>query len=299
MLKRGEKYPKDFVKIVILLYLRDTGKSASDIREFLKKNFGLSERRNIQKHLTYLYDHKILDKKVHLGIESRYKWSKNIHAVKTIVNLISEFENIEQISNKLFSNIKKLQTKLHKDYGTNQSDAKYDPTQLWYRTNYILSFFNKKTISDSLKLAYDEYRKKKYKKYIKFIHFRIILLERLNDDELITMMYYSPTLVKYILNLDKHYEHKLANLNRTENKINTMVMMDWLEDKSIFGAKESFNDGIYIKKGDKQDSLEMQFHTTLFRPKPPLIDHSLEIKYEEFKKYKTYDLFINNKKISK
>lgn len=301
MLSRGQKYPKDFVKTVILLYLRDTEKPASDIRDFLKNQFELSERRNIQKHLNYLFDHHVIDKKVRAGIESRYKWSKNIQAVRTIVNLISETESVEQISNKLFRQIKKQQTKWHKNYGTSQSDAKYDPIKLWYRTNYILLFFNKKTISNSLKLAYNKYRKKNNKKHIKFKRFRIIVLERLTDDELITMMYYSPTLVKYILNLDIHYEHKLANLNRIENKINNMVLVDWLQNKPHFGVKESFNDGIYIKKDVNSNSLDINFHSKLLRPKPQLIDHSIEIKYEPFllEKYKKHILFVNNKKISK
>lgn len=295
---RGERYSKYLIKIAILVYLRDNVRSASDIHDFLKKYYGLTETKNVKIHLTKLHDSGILHKTMKYGIGSYYKWNHTLDAFKKIVNIFSDNdESTRLVYYKLFNKYSFNITQFHVETLTLPKE-KLDLSRLWYYTNYGQSFLNKKTVSSSIHHAYKKYLSKKPAKKLLFKHFKTIVLERRSESELVTMMYYSPRLVKYILNLDKHYEHKLDNLKIIENKINTMLLIDWLENKPIFGVKESFNDGIYIKKGNEQGSLEMDFHSKLFHPKNRLIDHSMELKYEKIRKHKKPSiLYINNKKI--
>lgn len=108
---RGKKFPTGFVKVAIMLFLRDIGKpsiaiysgpklkkidpvypasskSTSQIIDYLRKTFGISEPRGIRLHLGQLYSDNLLDKETKIGIETIWQWKRGFESFRKIVNFI-------------------------------------------------------------------------------------------------------------------------------------------------------------------------------------------------------------------
>lgn len=281
--ERGDKLPTNYVKLAILLYLTDTSKSTSEIREFLKDLVGITERRNIQKHLSELFDDKIITKVVKQGIGSYYEWSNDISSFKKIINLISN--NAEAIKEIQEGRLKKIESYAKVAYLDTLSTIKkpFDPTRFWYHTNYAVSFFNEKTISILIDSTYKKYLAKKPVKPLDLEKFETIVFESIDKESLVVLMHYSPNLVRYLLNLDMHYVDKISNLKTREEVIKHIVLNDALfghyPDHSgtiIFGAGFSL-DKEYDSK-QKLQSVKLELSCNFPKPKPKTIDHGVQLK---------------------
>ena len=284
---RGEKLPTNFVKLAILLYLTDTSKSASEIREFLKELVGITERRNVQKHLSELYDNEILTKTVERGIGSYYTWNNTIKAFKKIVDLVSD--NSEAVIGIQGKRIKKVQpytsvTEYHLDTLTTPVKKPFDPTSFWYYTNYAVSFFKGETILSMIDRAYKKYLSKKPKKPLGPEQFKTIVLEGIDEESLAILMHYSPNLVRYILNIEIHYENKLANLRKKEDLLSYVVLSD-----ALFGNYPDHSGGFHFGGGFNLEkeydggakvpaSIKLGFSRTFPKPKPKIINHGVQLK---------------------
>lgn len=284
--ERGDKLPTNFVKLAILLYLTDTSKSTSEIREFLKELVGITERRNIQKHLSELYDDKVITKVVKQGIGSYYQWNNDISSFKKIINWISNnSEAVKEIQDNRMKKVGSYDkvTQYHLDTLTTPIKRPFDPTRFWYHTNYAVSFFNEKTISTLIDHTYKKYLSKKPTKPFDLEQFEIIVLEGIDRESLVVLMHYSPNLVRYLLNLDIHYVEKLSNLKIREDLIKHIVLNDALfghfPDHSgaiIFG--NGFNLSKEYDNKQKLQSIKLELYCNFPKPKPRIIDHGVQLK---------------------
>src|SRR2546422_6980461 len=140
--ERGSKYPTNFVKIAIVLFIGDHSKSTSEILDYLRTVHGVSEPRGVRAHLSKLIENDILTKVAKKGLESYYSWNKTLDAFKQILKLI--YDNIDLVKIIQNKNGKKRETyhqitQFHQDTLTTPVRKQYDPAHLWYSTNYALS----------------------------------------------------------------------------------------------------------------------------------------------------------------
>ena len=273
--KRGEKLPKNYIKIVILLFVGDKKKSRSEIRDYLKKNLGISEPRGVRSHLSKLCQDGYLEGYVEPGIGSYYQWKKNLESFKKIIEFISTNSDIAkkiiidkpQVSQPIKSGGKLQPRKLFETYDV-------DPIELWYNTKYAKSFFTGEVVNNLLEEAYEDYSKNKGTYSLNKSEFRTVVLENIDTKSIVTLMHYSPNLVRYIIDLPNLYKNKTRNLKEKENRIFFQVL-----DDHIHGNYSSHVGGWHfipepkINKIDRKDfkGVRLEFGCGFADPRHPVL----------------------------
>lgn len=267
--RRGEKLPKNYVKIAILLYVGDERKSSLEIREYLKDVHSVSERKGIQLHLSKLCEEGYLEGETKAGIAAYYQWKKSTESFKKIIELISE--NADMVRKIILEKSKVIPPKtITEKFQIKKLFETYnvDPTQFWYNTKYAKSFFTEDVLNDLLDKSYDDYSTNKGTYPLNKSEFRIVVLENTNTQAIITLMHYSPNLVKYIIDLPNLYQKKTRNLKEKENRIFYTVL-----DDIIHGNYSYHGSGGYIREPtiDKIDSnafkgVKLEFDCSLVDP---------------------------------
>jgi len=289
---RGKKLPNNFVKTAILLYLVDSEKSASEIRDYLKFVHNIKEPRGVRLHLTKLYDDGYLDKKVKKGIAGYYTWKESVESFQKIISFLSthsqlirqvEIQNIkyrDYDSEYLEEDEMPIQFKYGRgnemQYLSKLTDLTqpFDTSRFWYDTEYTRKFLNKKTLRYCLNIAYqkcktDEKVLEDFKEYggkLKKDRFRYNCFHRYNDDSLVAMMFHSYTLVAHMVNLEKNYQEYMIGPNEGSEFIFRMVLTD-LHYREYPGLEmEYFWKKEFIErktKDGKFDGLDMHFSCSL------------------------------------
>ncbi|MDH5431652.1 MAG: winged helix-turn-helix domain-containing protein [Nitrosopumilus sp.] len=261
---RGEKLPNNFVKTAILLYLTDSEKSASEIRDYLKVIHNIKEPKGVRVHLAKLYDEGYLDKKVKKGIGSYYTWKESVESFQKIISFLSTHSQlirqveIQNLKYRDYNSVKvKLKSKWQRKLKTEELEMPYpfkygrghemrylsklsdltqpfDTSRFWYNTEYTRKFLNKKTLRYCIHIAYqkcknDEKVLEKYKEYgakLRKYRFRHNCFYQYNDDSLVAMMFHSYTLVSHMVNLEQNYRQYMIGSNAGDEFIFRMVMTD-------------------------------------------------------------------------
>jgi len=239
--QRGETMKKNQVKLAIMLFIGDKTISGSDIRDHLRKLYRIRESRGVRAHLSSLCEKGYLDKTTKVGIETYYRWKTEIDSFRKIIDLISN-------NSKLIKNIIKERRKENK---LNQSrvmtlikpSAGIDVTRYWYNTAYAKLFFTSKTIDTVIETAYADYSKNKHDFQLNKSNFKHIILEGIDNQTLVTLMYHSPNLVKYIIDLRNRYKEKTRNLKRVTDQIFFTTIHDILFDSTAHHVDFGFMEG--------------------------------------------------------
>lgn len=262
---RGKKFPTNFVKVAILLLLRDVEKpsiaiyhgpkfrktslhwpycirkSTSEIRDYLKERFGISESKGVRLHLDWLYKNKYLSKTTKQGIETVWEWNKKLESFKKIVSFIEENADfVKQISTDPTFKSDELIDDENKQNLKNFFDSLqpvFDVTRYWYYTKYTRSFLNEEMIDYFVEIAFKKYLITKNKIMLKqctdvesFEH--EIFMNR-DKKIIVKLMYYSPSLVKHIMNLDQKFEEILDNRKLWTDNILLLVINDLLKFQKL------------------------------------------------------------------
>ncbi len=280
--KRGAKLPTNFIKIAILLFTADAKKSSTEIREQLKQVHNVKEPRGIRKHLAHLYDKEFLDKTVEIGIGSYYTWKKSFSSFKKIVNFLTENSDvvqqveIENNKDKEAMDImldppskfikpltaKELSLPFEQRYISEiayQIDLKdkntlFDGMRYWFNTNYTISMINQKFVKYFIDKAHKKsvidfqvskfYREEMHVKITKKI-FKSKCLSSLNEKSLVILMRHSPSLVLYVINLEKTFQNKMIEQDYSD-KIFPIVIKDMFSKR--FYPHEAENKDYGFKK---------------------------------------------------
>ena len=218
----------------IVLLLRDCPKTTTEIREYLKEKYGITEPRGIRLHLEQLCQKDILEKDVQNGIGTNYFWKKNPDSFGKIINIISSNnETIRQILKyKKFSAKSRYGMQLKERL----ADTKilFDATSIWYNTEYTKSFITEDTLRYFIDMAYQKCTNDKlFMNYCKRAGsnpttdlFRLIFLENNDNETLLLLMKYSPSLVKYIVSLEENCMKRLRNIDQRKDVIFQMIIKD-------------------------------------------------------------------------
>ncbi len=305
---RGKKFPTNFTKIAILLLLRDVDKpsvaiysgpkfkktalewphgisrSTAEIIDYLKEKFVISEPKGIRLHLEWLYKKKYLNKTTKSGIESRWEWNKSLESFKKIVDFIEINSNlVEQIAtepnfkpNEIIDEENKQNLRDFFKF----SNPPFDITRYWYYTKYTRSFLNEKMIDYFVDKAYLKYCSSKNKSQLKqcpdkqsFVH---QLLGYQGNEVIVKLMYYSPSLVKHIMNLEQKFEDILDYRKLSSQNISLLVINDLLKFSKLQPNRSmSINGGIQ-KLDDQAQQLEIKLICNL-------TEHSPDMKSEMMK----------------
>ena len=212
---RGEKLPNNFVKTAILLYLADSKRSASEIRDYLKIVHNVKEPKGVRVHLAKLYDEEYLDKKVKRGIGSYYTWKETVESFQKIISFLStnsqlirmvEIENIkfrDYNSEHLEEDEMPIQFKFGRGnemrYLSKLTNLEhpFDTSRFWYNTEYTRKFINKKTLRYCINMAYKKCKSdgkvlQQYKEWrgrLTKWRFRYDCFYKYNDESLVAMMF--------------------------------------------------------------------------------------------------------------
>ena len=218
----------------IVLLLRDCPKTTTEIREYLKEKYGITEPRGIRLHLEHLCQKDILEKDVQNGIGTSYFWKKNLDSFGKVINMISEnSKTIRQIlKGRKFSLSAVHDTELKKRL--EDTSTAFDATEFWYNTEYTKSFITEETLQHFIDIAYQKCSNEKlFVNYCKKVEsrptlelFRLIFLENNDNETLLLLMRYSPSLVKYIVNLEENCMKRLGSLDQRKDAIFQMVIKD-------------------------------------------------------------------------
>jgi len=269
--KRGNKLPNSYAKIVILLYIGDEKKSQSEIIGYLNQVYGISERKGIRLHLAKLCEDGYLEEEFRSGIAKYYWWRKSVNSFKKIIELISQNANmVLEIRDQSNSEPKKEKSKARKLSETYE----FDPTKYWYSTNYAKSFFNESTLKSCLEEAYKNYSTEKGKYPLDESEFKTVVLENNDIKTIVTLMHYSPNLVKYIIDLTKSYKQKIEDLDKKENKIFLTVLDDVIHGNYFYHVKGwHFTPEPNIETISSKDfkGLRLEFRCSLADPKYPVL----------------------------
>jgi len=204
----GKKFTKNLIKVSILLYLRDGKKSTSEIMEYLKKTFGISESKGVRLHLEWLRANLFLDKHTKIGIGTYWQWRKYPESFKKIVSFLHSNHDLVKDIVEVYP-FEYMDTsdeeKDHLRRFFDQMKPEFYIHKYWYNTSYARSFFNEKTIFHFTKRAFKKYVDKGEFKTTSYDEFKRTVFGSLQDDTIVKLMHYSPSLVVYILNLNENY----------------------------------------------------------------------------------------------
>jgi hypothetical protein len=268
----GKKQPTNMTRLQILFFLRQGQKTTTEIREYLKDTSGITEPKGVRLHLARLYDDGYLSKKSKIGIGVVWEWKKTHTSFKKIVNLFYEkFETIYDMINEEPVEFRGSEIAFENQLVIAKFVKSFSPvyhvTLRWYKTNYTKSFLNEKTIEYFVNDAYDKVKKSPKMKNISKIEF-----EKIPRTILVKLMYYSPTLVQYIVNLDEKSKQLIQNydkkilLSGTKKDIILMPIKDiFIEHHEHHGNYPSLSYGIQEDKLAKtiQLNLTMQIPENL------------------------------------
>lgn len=273
--KRGEKLAKNYVKIAILLFIGDEKKSGSDIKDFLKQIHGITEPKGIRVHLAKLCESEYLEEEFEPGIAKYYQWKKSIKSFKKIIELISENADIvKDIILKKLNFIKPKSITQGIQIKKLLETKDFDPTKYWYNTKYAKNFLNEEILNNLLETAYKEYSKNMRTYPLEQSVFRTIVLENIDTKSILTLMHYSPNLVKYLIDLPINYKQKTRNLKEKENRIFFQVL-----DDRIHGNYSGHVKGLHfipepkIIKIDRKDfkGVRLEFACDFASPQHPVL----------------------------
>jgi len=264
----GDKFPKNFVKIAILRYVSDVERSATEIYDYMEVVFNVKETRGIRGHLSWLVDDNYLEKRVKSGIGSYFKWKKTLESFKKIVLFLetndlslrkveiqnAKFIDFDSVKVKVPKRLqKKLKTKelkfpYHLPIGSEMNyldtlsnfEKPIDIARYWYNTEYTESFLNKKTIAHFLNKSYKLFLKdKEVQSHSKQYHFKMdkhyfrhITFFKYDDEVIVTLLHYSPSLVLHMIDLDNKYKKYAKEPIILRDFVFEMVLKD-LEERAF------------------------------------------------------------------
>lgn len=248
---QGEKLPTNYVKSIIMLFVSDKTKSTTEIRNYLKDNYKISESRGIKKHLSELEDMGLLDKDFKNGITNQYFWKKDSTAFRKIVAFFEE--NIEMIKQILFENLKEnrvadLGEKMYLKTLSKKPGKSFDITRYWYKTEYAKSFFNVEFVESQVDEAFASYKPPENAYKLSKENFKHIILDGITPSGVVTLMHHSPSLVRYLLDLQTRHEEKTKDPSRAKQIIPVLVMRDELVEDYPKHAATGFLNTILVKE---------------------------------------------------
>lgn len=225
--KRGERLPDNYVKIAILLFIGDDKRAQFEIKEYLKQVHGIAEKKGIRLHLSKLCQDEYLQEESEPGKPKYYQWKKSVNSFKKIIELISKNAEIVKSSIIEIKNFNKTKTITEAFQIKKLSRTKdFDPTIYWYNTKYAKNFLNEEILNNLLETAYKEYLKNIEVNPLEQSVFKTVVLENIDTKSILTLMHYSPNLVKYLIDLPINYKQKTGNLEEKENRIFFQVLDD-------------------------------------------------------------------------
>ena len=219
-----------------ILLLRDCQKTTTEIREHLKERFGITEPRGIRLHLEQLCQKDILEKDIKNGIGTSYFWKNSPESFGKITNMISE--NSETVREILRGRKLSLKTRGDTELKKRLEDTSiaFDATAFWYNTEYTKSFLTKSTLKHFIDTAYQKCRHERL--FLDYCRqagssptmklFRLVLLENNDNETLLLLMRYSPSLVRYIVNLGENCMERLGSLDQRKDVIFQMMVKDMM-----------------------------------------------------------------------
>jgi len=228
---RGAKLPKNRVKMEIILLLRDGSKTTSEIRDYLREKYCISESRGIRLHLEHLCQKEILEKDVQNGVGTNYFWKRNPDSFRKIINTISD--NNETVREILKHKKINLQSRYNIELKKRMADkVSFDATSLWYNTEYAKLFITETTLEYFIDVAYQKCNHEQlFLNYCKSVEssstlelFRLVFLENNDNETLLLLMRYSPSLVQYIVNLEENCMKRLGSLDQRKDLIFQMIV---------------------------------------------------------------------------
>lgn len=266
---RGEKLPKNYVKIAILHFVRDKKKSRSEIRDYLKKNLGVSEPRGVRSHLSKLCQDEYLEGNVKPGIGSYYQWKKTVESFKKIIEFISTNSDIakkiiiekSQVSQPLKTEGNLQPKKLFEIFDV-------DSIEFWYNTKYAKSFFTEEIVNNLLKESFEDYSKNKGTYSLNKLEFRTVVLENIDTRSIVILMHYSPNLVRYIIDLPNLYKNKTRNLKEKDSRIFFTIFDDIINKNYNYHGGGGFIGEPNINKIDSKafKGVKLEFGCSLMAP---------------------------------
>ena len=274
---KGEKLPTNLIKIAIVLFLRDKKKTTSEIRDYLGRQFGITEPKGIRMHLQWLHHKgKILDKFGKKGLDTTWEWKKTLESFKKIVNFLHsnseivkklvEFNPIDGIEEHLPEEDK---TKVTTFFQSMTPEFKVE--RYWYNTKYARSFFNKNIIRHFVHHTYEDHRQELEPQFINEDELKAITFPiPRTDDFIVTLMHYSPSLVRYIINLEDHLSEIIkAKRTHETSSIFLMILKDIVVDRQIsHGGTSSTQYGIQRTTSDSDvKGLKISLECLLHEPK--------------------------------
>lgn len=248
---QGEKLPTNYVKSIIMLFVSDEIKSTIEIKNYLKDNYKISESRGIKKHLSELEEMELLDKEFKNGITNQYFWKKNPTSFRKIITFLED--NIEIIKQILFENLKEnriadLGEKMYLSALLKKPEKSFDITRYWFATQYCKSFFNVEFVESQMEKAFADYRPPENGYKLNKENFKHIVLDNVSFDGIVTMMHHSPSLVRYLLDLQTRHEEKTKDLSQARQIVPLLVMRDMLVEKYPAHAATGFVNTIFVKE---------------------------------------------------
>jgi len=110
---------------------------------------------------------------------------------------------------------------------------------------------NEEILNNLLETAYKEYLKNIEANPLEQSVFRTIVLENIDTKSILTLMHYSPNLVKYLIDLPINYKQKTRNLKEKENRIFFQVL-----DDRIHGNYSGHVKGLHFIPEPKIEKIE-------------------------------------------
>ena len=273
--KRGERLPDNYVKIAILLFIGDDKKAQFEIKEYLKQVHGIAEKKGIRLHLSKLCQDEYLQEESEPGKPKYYQWKKSVNSFKKIIELISKNAEIVKSSIIEIKNFNKTKTITEAFQIKKLSRTEdFDPTIYWYDTKYAKNFLNEEILNNLLETAYKEYFKTIEANPLEQSVFKTVVLENIDTKSILTLMHYSPNLVKYLIDLPINYKQKTGNLEEKENRIFFQVL-----DDRIHGNYSGHVKGLHfipepkIIKIDRKDfkGVRLEFACDFASPQHPVL----------------------------
>ena len=202
------------------------------------------------------------------GKGSYWWWKRTFDSFKKIVNFITfnhhVIEKIIEERSLIFKDGLSEENKTQLKNFFKMNLPPFYPTKYWSNTEYTKSFFNEQTIEYFVKKAYEKYLKYKKSECVSNAEFERIVLHGLDRKLVVKLMYYSPSLILYIINLEERYSYNFERkIPQTVSFILLMVLNDLLITRHrLYHGISSAQYGITEKKSSDSKSLEIELYLT-------------------------------------
>lgn len=201
------------------------------------------------------------------GIANQYFWKKESTSFRKIITFFEE--NIELIKQILFENLKENRIadpgeRMYLKTLSKKPEKSFDMTRYWYKTEYAKSFFSVEFVESQVDKAFASYRPAENAYKLSKENFKHIVLDGISSSGVATLMHHSPSLVKYLLDLQTRHEEKTKDLSKAKQIVPILVMRDDLVENYPTLAATGFLHTIFVKERKSKVKLpEIEIAPTL------------------------------------